>query len=204
MTMTTSPPTSRPYEVPASASPSDQAIATSPDARHVPVAVPVLRIATGFIFVWAFFDKLFGLGYSTTSSNAWIRGGSPTNGFLSHVAVGPLQSTMHSWAGQWWANGLFMLGLLFIGVSLVLGVAMRLAAAATVVMMALMWIAEWPLARHTSSNEASGSTNPLVDYHVIYALSAVAMASIAGAGDRWGLGRQWRSLPVVRDHRWLQ
>lgn len=26
-----------------------------------------LRIATGFVFLWAFFDKLVGLGYSTPS-----------------------------------------------------------------------------------------------------------------------------------------
>ena len=52
----------------------------------------VLRLATGFIFLWAFLDKLFGLGYSTKSANAWIHGGSPTNGFLSHVAVGPFMT----------------------------------------------------------------------------------------------------------------
>ena len=30
-----------------------------------------LRITTGFVFLWAFFDKTFGLGYSTT----WSRPG---------------------------------------------------------------------------------------------------------------------------------
>jgi thiosulfate dehydrogenase (quinone) large subunit len=186
----------------ASEAPPTSVEAASP-AVTVPVAVPVLRIATGFLFLWAFFDKLIGLGYSTQSSNGWIDGGSPTKGFLSHVAVGPLESTLHSWAGQWWADWLFMLGLLAIGISLTFGIAMRLAAAATVVMMALMWIAEWPLARHTSAGEASGSTNPLVDYHVIYALVAVTMATLPAAGDRWGFGRQWRELPVVRHHAWL-
>jgi thiosulfate dehydrogenase [quinone] large subunit len=178
--------------------------ATPIAAPTVPAMVPVLRIGTGLVFLWAFLDKAFGLGYATPSSGAWIRGGSPTNGFLSHVAVGPLESTMHDWAGTLWADWLFMLGLLAIGTALVLGIAMRLAAVATAVMMALMWAAEWPLARHTSAGEPSGSNNPIVDYHVIYALAAAAVASIAGAGDRWGLGRQWRALPVIRDHRWLQ
>jgi thiosulfate dehydrogenase (quinone) large subunit len=170
----------------------------------VPAAVPVLRITMGLLFLWAFFDKLFGLGFSTAGSNGWIDGGSPTKGFLSHVAVGPLEGTLHDWAGQAWADWLFMLGLLGIGLALTFGIAMRIAAGATVVMMALMWIAEWPLARHTSAGEASGSTNPLIDYHVIYALVALTMASLPAAGDRWGLGRQWRQLPVVRDHRWMQ
>jgi thiosulfate dehydrogenase [quinone] large subunit len=170
----------------------------------VPVTVPILRIATGLVFLWAFVDKTFGLGYATASKAAWIHGGSPTNGFLSHVAVGPLQGTLQGWAGTWWADWLFMLGLLGIGVALVTGVALRIAASAAAIMLALMWIAEWPLARHTSGGDASGSTNPLFDYHVIYALVAAAMATIAGAGERWGLARKWRRLPVVRDHRWLQ
>ena len=29
-------------------------------------ALAVLRIATGFVFLWAFLDKTFGLGYATT------------------------------------------------------------------------------------------------------------------------------------------
>jgi thiosulfate dehydrogenase [quinone] large subunit len=193
-----------PHGAPGTAASVDVAATRAAGATHVPVAVPVLRIGTGLVFLWAFADKLLGLGYSTASSSAWIRGGSPTNGFLSHVAVGPLESTMHSWAGAWWADWLFMLGLASIGVALVLGVAMRIAAVAAVVMMALMWVAEWPLARHTSAGEPSGSTNPIVDYHVVYALVAVAVATMAGAGDRWGLGRQWRTLPIVRDHRWMQ
>lgn len=57
------------------------------------IALAALRITTGFVFLRAFFDKLFGLGYATKSANAWINGGSPTEGFLSRVAVGPFEST---------------------------------------------------------------------------------------------------------------
>ena len=31
-------------------------------------ALAVLRIATGFIFLWAFLDKMFGLGYATPAA----------------------------------------------------------------------------------------------------------------------------------------
>src|SRR4051812_31281326 len=62
-------------------------------------ALAVLRISTGFVFLWAFLDKTFGLGYSTPSARAWIHGGSPTQGFLKSVDVGPFQSTYHAIAG---------------------------------------------------------------------------------------------------------
>ena len=41
-------------------------------------ALFLLRLALGVEFLWAFFDKLFGLGYSTPSARAWLEGGSPT------------------------------------------------------------------------------------------------------------------------------
>ncbi len=54
------------------------------------VALIGLRLSLGFLFLWAFLDKTFGLGYSTPSAHAWIRGGSPPKGFLSGANVGPL------------------------------------------------------------------------------------------------------------------
>ena len=86
-----------------------------------------------------------------------------------------------------------MLGLLTIGVAVILGVGLRLSAIAGTVMMALMWAAEWPLAQFTSSGEAAGSSNPLIDYHVIYALSMIVLAVI-GAGRYFGLGARWAKL----------
>jgi thiosulfate dehydrogenase (quinone) large subunit len=164
-------------------------------------ALAALRIATGFVFLWAFLDKTFGLHYTTTSAKAWIHGGSPTKGFLSSVEVGPFQSAFHSMAGTWWADWLFMLGMLAIGVALIAGVAVRIAAASGVLIMALMWFAEFPLAQHTSANAASGSTNPLTDYHFIYAVVLVVLAATY-AGSTWGLGRFWARLPFVSRYRW--
>ncbi|HYZ98361.1 MAG TPA: hypothetical protein VE575_06395, partial [Acidimicrobiales bacterium] len=60
-----------------------------------------------------------------------------------------------------------------------------------------MWAAEWPLAEHTSAGDPSLSTNPLVDHHVIYAVALIAIA-VTHAGDRWGFGRIWARIPVVR------
>ncbi|MFG1605234.1 DoxX family membrane protein [Actinoplanes sp. NPDC049265] len=162
----------------------------------------VLRVATGFVFLWAFLDKTFGLGYSTPAERSWLNGGSPTKGFLSSVDVGPLQGFFHTIAGAAWADWAFMLGLLGIGVALILGVGMRIAAVAAVAMMAMMWFAEFPLAQHTSAGEATHSSNPVTDYHFVYAVSAVTLA-LTYAGSTWGLGRIWSTLPFVQKHRWL-
>ncbi|MGA5298291.1 DoxX family membrane protein [Nucisporomicrobium flavum] len=165
-------------------------------------ALAVFRISLGFVFLWAFLDKTFGWNYATPSARAWINGGSPTKGFLSHVDLGPFQGTFNSMAGNVVVDWLFMLGLLGIGVALILGIGMRIAAAAATLMMAFMWFAEFPLAQHTSTGEPSGSNNPITDYHFMYALGAI-VAALTYAGHTWGLGRWWAQLPFVQRNRWL-
>ncbi len=165
------------------------------------VAIALLRVSLGFVFLWAFLDKTFGLNYSTPSERAWINGGSPTKGFLSSVDFGPFQSTFNSIAGAWWANLLFMAGLFAIGVALILGIGLKIAAVANVLMMAMMWAAEWPLARFTSTGEKTGSSNPLTDYHWIYAVAGVVLAVIA-AGRFFGLGNWWAK--VTGHNTWLR
>ncbi|KGM00931.1 hypothetical protein Q760_05210 [Cellulomonas cellasea DSM 20118] len=161
----------------------------------------VTRIATGFIFLWAFLDKTFGLHYSTGAavaegepSLAWIDGGTPSQGFMTYATVGPFRDAFASMAGPV-TDWLFMLGLLGIGVAVVLGIGLRISAVAATVMMLLMWVAEWPLLQ--------GSTNPVVDYHVVYALVLIVCAALL-AGDTWGLGRWWARLPVVQRAPWLR
>ena len=178
--------------------PAPGAIITSGAAKFL----AVFRVVLGFEFLWAFLDKTFGLGYATPAARAWINGGSPTKGFLSRVAVGPLEGTFHAIAGAAWADWLFMVGLLGIGIALILGIGLRAAAVSGTVMMVLMWAAEWPLAKVTSAGEPSMSTNPIVDYHIIYALALIALA-VTYAGRTWGLGRWWAGLPFVQRHRWL-
>jgi thiosulfate dehydrogenase [quinone] large subunit len=182
----------------------------TPDAEAGPVlsvtaarTLATARVGLGFVFLWAFLDKTLGWGYATPSGRSWVDGGSPTKGFLSHVSAGPLRSAFHHLAGQTWADWLFMLGLLGIGLALVGGVALRIAAVGGTVLMALMWAAEWPPARHLADGTASGSSNPVADYHLVYALLLIALAA-TGAGSAWGAGRRWAQLPVVRDHAWLR
>ena len=162
----------------------------------------VTRVAVGFLMLWAFLDKLFGFGYSTPAAKSWLNGGSPTNGFLSHVAVGPLQGLFQSVAGAVVVDSLFMLSLLGIGVAMILGAGLRIAAVSNVVLMVGMWAAEWPLARFTTAGAASGSTNPFVDYHLVYALIGIVFAYFAVA-SRYGLGAWWSRRPAVQKKPWL-
>jgi thiosulfate dehydrogenase (quinone) large subunit len=116
------------------------------------------------------------------------------------VEVRPFQSFFHAIAGTWWANGLFMLGLLAIGVALIAGVAMRIAAISGVLMLAMMWLAEVPFAQFTSAGEPTGSPNPFADSHYIYAIVLIVLAATY-AGTTWGLGATWARLPFVHHNR---
>ncbi|HET9142497.1 hypothetical protein [Actinophytocola sp.] len=170
--------------------------------RAATAMLAMLRIGLGLVFAWAFLDKVFGLGYSTPAARAWINGGSPTRGFLGSIDQGPFASMFRSMAGTVWADWLFMLSLAGLGFALLLGIGMRVAAVAGTILMAMMWMAEWPPAKTTNTGEPTGSTNPLIDYHVIYALAMISLALLY-AGNRWGLGRRWSQMSIVQRNRWL-
>ena len=170
------------------------ASATAPGSRSATAARYLLagiRLALGWIFLWAFLDKLFALGRATPSARAWIDGGSPTNGFLGS-AKGPFSGFYHAIAGSSGADLLFMGALLAIGVALLLGIGMRLAAVGGATLTVMMWTAVLP-----------PTTNPFMDDHLIYAAVLIVLA-LLGAGNTLGLGRTWSALPLVRRAPWLQ
>ncbi|RYV50133.1 DoxX family protein [Pengzhenrongella frigida] len=159
------------------------------------------RIALGFIFLWAFLDKTFGLHYSTGAAVAegeptlsWIAGGTPSQGYLMFGTAGPLKDTFANLAGTG-SDWLFMIALLGIGLALILGIGMRIAAVSATILLVLMWLAAWTF--------AEGSNNPLIDDHLIYALVVCTLA-VLYAGDTWGFGRSWARLPLVQRATWLR
>ena len=161
-----------------------------------------LRLALGFEFLWAFLDKTFGLGYSTPSAQAWIHGGSPTKGFLSGANVGPFQGIFRSLAGVPGMDWLFMVGLLGVGLAFILGVAIRPAAVSGAVMLALMWAAVWVPAK-VAGGQPSGSTNPIVDEHIVGIFGFIVVGALASWGAGY-LGRKWSSLRIVKSFPWLR
>lgn len=157
-------------------------------SRHpvgVAIAAGVTRLAIGWVFLWAFLDKTFGLGFATPAERAWLEGGSPTSGFLGGVE-GPFAGFFNSMAGQAWADWLFMAGLLGIGLALMLGVFTNLAAISGGVMLVLMWAAVLPL-----------DNNPFMDDHLVYA-AVLGLLALMGAGRYLGLGSYWEKTSLVQ------
>jgi thiosulfate dehydrogenase [quinone] large subunit len=152
----------------------------------------VARLSLGWVFLWAFLDKTFGLGHDTTDEQSWLNGGHPTQDFLKLGTRGPLAGLYRDLAGATVVDWLFMIGLAAVGTALILGIGMRIAAAAGALLMVMMWTAVLPPAG-----------NPFMDDHLIYALVLIGVA-LVGAGDALGLGRWWggtdlvRSLPILK------
>ena len=125
----------------------------------------ILRLAMGFIFLWAFLDKVFGLGFATASKQAWINGGSPTSGFLTFAAKGPFANIFHALAGVAVVDWLFMLGLLFIGLTLLFNKYVKWGCLTGSLMLLLMYLALlFP------------ANNPIIDDHIIYILVLALIA----------------------------
>ena len=147
-------------------------------------ALAVARIVLGWIFLWTFLDKTFGL-YGTPADRAWVTGASPTQGYLSNV-----DGTFSSWfavlSGSPVTDVLFMGGMAGLGVALVLGIGLRTAAIGAVALLGSLWLSALPL-----------ETNPVIDQHLVYLAAIVAFAA-ANAGDTWGLGRAWARTRLVR------
>jgi thiosulfate dehydrogenase (quinone) large subunit len=85
-----------------------------------------------------------------------------------------------------------MLGLLGIGLALILGVGMRIAAVSGAALLLMMWSAVLPPAN-----------NLFMDDHIIYAL-VLGLLALTGAGRAFGLGKAWERIPIVRDHGFLK
>jgi thiosulfate dehydrogenase [quinone] large subunit len=152
-----------------------------------------LRWVMGFMFVWAFADKLFGLGFATTVGKAWLHGGSPTTGFLSHSS-GWFASIFQSLAGSPVVDVLFMAGLLLIGLSLLLGVGMKIAGWSGAVLVFLMWMANFP-----------PTQNPVIDSHTIYLIVLIGLATTnTKPGRMFGLGQAWSGTSIVKRNPWLE
>ena len=165
-------------------------------------ALAGLRIAFGLTFLWAFFDKLFALGYATGLADngsrdyfgpaAWIHGGSPTEGFLKFGADGPFKGFYNNIAGATWADWLFMLGLLGIGLALTFGFTMRIATVAGALLYLMMWSVVLPPAN-----------NPVLDDHILGLVSMIVLG-LTLAGDTWGFGSRWARTHVVRQYPFLR
>lgn len=161
------------------------------------------RISLGFTFLWAFFDKLWGLGFATCRgedgsveylcSRAWVEGGSPTTGFLKFGTEGsPFESVFQSMAGNAFWDWLFMIGLLGIGIALTFGIGMMIAGYTGALLMMLMYLAAF-----------QPENNPIVDDHLVYALVIFGLYK-ANDDQVWGLGSWWAKQDLVKRYPFLR
>jgi thiosulfate dehydrogenase (quinone) large subunit len=184
---------------------SDDAFLAEPVHEETPrhktyrYVLAVTRISLGWVFLWAFLDKAFALGMETGRNAetgavdrfgdaAWIHGGSPTEGFLKFGASGPFKGFYNDIAGAALTDWLFMLALVGVGTALVLGITLRIAAAAGALLVVMMWTVV-----------LRPENNPFMDDHLIYAMVLIGLAAV-NAGDTWGLGKQWATTGLVRSY----
>jgi thiosulfate dehydrogenase [quinone] large subunit len=153
-------------------------------------ALSATRISLGLIFLWAFADKTFGLGFTTCRdaatnavdsmcSAAWLSGGSPTTGFLEFGTKGPFAGMFQSLAGNTFVDWLYMVGLLGIGIGLTFGIAKKASAYSGVAFLLLVYLAVLPPEHH-----------PLLDDHIIYSLILIYLAN--APDTKWSLN-SWYS-----------
>ncbi|GMA33415.1 DoxX family protein [Litorihabitans aurantiacus] len=164
-------------------------IVTSPLARRV---LAVARIVIGSYFVWAFLDKLFGLGFTTAPERSVLAGGTPAQGYINNAIADdqPLKSLYQTLFANPFGDAIFMLGLLGIGVAMLVGAGVRIAAVSGVLLMLFMYLVALPwVGEH--------GTNPVLDSHWMEAM-LLLIPAVTLAGDTWGAGRWWARTSIVQ------
>jgi thiosulfate dehydrogenase [quinone] large subunit len=185
----------------------DTDVAVTSGSRLGWTALSIARILIGFVFLWAFIDKLFALGFSTGKDSktgvvdyfgpkAWINGAHVTEGYLKSSS-GPLGSFFSGLGAQRWTDWVFMIGLAGIGLALMFGIGTKVAAWSGVAMLAMMYTTHaWP-------GTVAGATNPFLDEHIVYGVTAVGIVFVELQRQAVGLGSWWRKLPIVQKNNWL-
>jgi thiosulfate dehydrogenase [quinone] large subunit len=162
------------------------------------------RIAIGFVFFWAFIDKLFGLGFSTCRQDdgsveymcdaAWVNGARMTEGYLASSS-GPFAEFFADLGKQAWTDWPYMIGLAGIGLALIFGIGTKIAMITGPLMLAMMYVSHsWP-------GEGGNANNPFVDDHMIQALAIIGIVLVELTYQSIGLGRWWRR--AVGSNTWL-
>lgn len=180
-----------------------------PGSRTGWAFLSLTRIAIGFIFFWAFIDKLFGLGFSTCAvrddagvktgtdvmcDSAWVSGGRMTEGYLAS-STGPFAEFFQNLGTQAWTDWPYMIGLAGIGLALMLGIGTKVALWTGPTMLLMMYVSHsWP-------GVGGNTTNPFIDDHIIQALAIIAIVLVELTYQSIGLGHWWRR--VVGKNTWL-
>jgi len=135
-----------------------------------------LRVSLGWLMFYAGITKVLNPEWSAAG---YLKGAKMFTGFYDAL-LGPAVLPVINFLNAW--------GLTLLGVSLILGIAVRLSG---VLGAALMLLYYFPVLDFPYPNPHSY----IVDEHVIYASALLALASLR-AGRVWGLERWGASLPI--------
>ena len=139
----------------------------------------VLRILLGWIMLWPFFDKMFGLGFATPAGQGFVQGGSPSY-FVTWITEGVFKDLYMSIAGNIVIDVILLLALLALGITLTLGIASKLTTFGMVAFLLVMYTLVVP-----------PTDNPIVDDHILLAVATLAVYFLGGF-DRLSLNAWWK------------
>ena len=144
----------------------------------------LLRLSLGWLFLYAGISKIFNPAWSAAG---YLHGAKTFTGlyeWLAQPGILPVVNVLNEW------------GALLLGVSLLLGIFVRLSTVLGAVLMLLYYIPilEFPYV---------GEHAFLVDEHIVYALALLVLGSLR-AGRVWGLETWCSNLPICSRYPRLQ
>ena len=145
----------------------------------------VFRILVGWIMLFPFFDKMFGLGMQTPAGRGMIDGGSPSS-LVDRVTGGIFEDFYLSLAGNQIVDVILMLALLVLGITLILGISSKLSTIGISAFLLVMYSLHVP-----------PEDNPLIDYRIILIFGMVA-AYFLGGYDKLSLNSRWKETWLVK------
>ncbi|MDP3729703.1 MAG: DoxX family protein [bacterium] len=140
------------------------------------VSLFLLRIGAGWFFFYAGITKVLDPAWSAAGYLSGAKTFAGFYQFLTSPSVLPVVNFLNAW------------GLTLLGVSLVLGIGVRLSSVLGVILMGLYYL---PILDFPYPNQNAY----IVDQHIIYAFALLVLASMR-AGRVWGLETWCSNLPI--------
>lgn len=136
------------------------------------MSIFIMRLSLGALFLYSGVTKLLG-GFSA-------------EGYLLNAVSGPFEDFFASLAGFALVDLLVVYGQIGIGLSLVLGVFLRLGSVVGIIMMLLFYISSLP------------SEHGLIDEHIIYSIAFLILGA-SGAGRYLGIDKYLERVKLVKE-----
>ena len=147
----------------------------------------VLRIMLGFMVMWGFLDKMFGLGFPTESSMAYINGGSPTHDFLMYASGGTFGWLFEPMIDiSAFTDVVLLIAMFGLGIALLFGIGRKIGCIGGAILFFMFYLSVLPI-----------SDNPILDYHLIY-IVILAGVYLTDACSVFGFGSMWKETALVK------